>query len=124
MDRSARRAVVLVLNGALSDVNVHRLALGLVLAILALSMVPLTGFSGYVSLAQFSFFGVGALVAFVSSYVTLLPGDVILTGTPKGIGSMRAGDRVEVEIEGIGVLAVGVRDGAAAFPGGLGTDRA
>ena len=63
-------------------------------------------------------FRVGALVAFVSSYVTLLPGDVILTGTPKGIGPMRAGDRVEVEIEGIGVLAVGVRDGAAAFPSG------
>jgi branched-chain amino acid transport system permease protein len=52
---------VLVLNGTLSDVNVHRMALALVLAILALSMVPLTGFSGYVSLAQFSFFGVGAL---------------------------------------------------------------
>jgi 2-keto-4-pentenoate hydratase/2-oxohepta-3-ene-1,7-dioic acid hydratase in catechol pathway len=63
-------------------------------------------------------FGVGALVAFVSSYVTLLPGDVILTGTPAGIGPMRAGDRVEVEIEGIGVLAVGVRDGVEAFPGG------
>jgi branched-chain amino acid transport system permease protein len=55
-------AVVLVLNGSLSDVDVHRVALALVLAILALSMVPLTGFSGYVSLAQFSFFGVGALV--------------------------------------------------------------
>jgi 2-keto-4-pentenoate hydratase/2-oxohepta-3-ene-1,7-dioic acid hydratase in catechol pathway len=63
-------------------------------------------------------FDVGALVAFVTSYVTLLPGDVILTGTPAGIGSMRAGDRVEVEIEGIGVLAVGVRDGVAAFPRG------
>jgi 2-keto-4-pentenoate hydratase/2-oxohepta-3-ene-1,7-dioic acid hydratase in catechol pathway len=63
-------------------------------------------------------FDVGALVAFVTSYVTLLPGDVILTGTPAGIGSMRAGDRVEVEIEGIGVLAVGVRDGVAAFPAG------
>ena len=63
-------------------------------------------------------FGVGALVAFVSSYVTLLPGDVILTGTPRGVGPMKAGDRVEVEIEGIGVLGVGVRDGVAAFPAG------
>lgn len=53
--------VVLVLVSAMSDVNTHRLALGLVLALLALSLVPLTGFSGYVSLAQFSFFGVGAL---------------------------------------------------------------
>jgi len=48
-------------NAVLSDVNVNRMALGLCFAILALSLVPLTGFSGYVSLAQFSFFGVGAL---------------------------------------------------------------
>jgi 2-keto-4-pentenoate hydratase/2-oxohepta-3-ene-1,7-dioic acid hydratase in catechol pathway len=63
-------------------------------------------------------FGIGSLIAFVSSYVTLLPGDVLLTGTPAGVGPMRAGDRVEVEIEGIGTLGVGVRDGVAAFPGG------
>jgi len=56
-------------------------------------------------------FGLGKLVAFVTSYVTLLPGDVILTGTPSGIGPVSAGDRVEVEIEGIGTLAVSVRDG-------------
>ena len=49
-------------------------------------------------------FGVGELVAFVSSVMTLLPGDVILTGTPAGVGPIEAGDRVEVEIEGIGVL--------------------
>ena len=55
-------------------------------------------------------FGVPRLVAFVSSYVTLLPGDVILTGTPAGIGPLTAGDRLEVEIEGIGTLGVGVRD--------------
>jgi branched-chain amino acid transport system permease protein len=54
--------VCAALGGSLSDVDVHRVALGIVLGILALSMVPLTGFSGYVSLAQFSFFGVGALV--------------------------------------------------------------
>ncbi|MFD0630622.1 hypothetical protein ACFQ9X_02120 [Catenulispora yoronensis] len=52
---------VLVGNAVLSAVNVNRMALGLCFAILALSLVPLTGFSGYVSLAQFSFFGVGAL---------------------------------------------------------------
>lgn len=64
-------------------------------------------------------FGIGELVAFVTSYVTLLPGDVVLTGTPAGVGSLRAGDRVEVTIEGIGTLSVGVRDGVAAFPGGV-----
>jgi 2-keto-4-pentenoate hydratase/2-oxohepta-3-ene-1,7-dioic acid hydratase in catechol pathway len=36
--------------------------------------------------------------------MTLLPGDVVLTGTPAGIGPMQPGDRVEVEIEGIGTL--------------------
>lgn len=36
--------------------------------------------------------------------MTLLPGDVILTGTPAGIGPMQVGDTVEVEIEGIGTL--------------------
>ena len=56
-------------------------------------------------------FGVGTLVAFVTSYVTLLPGDVILTGTPSGIGPVSAGDRVEVEIEGVGTLTASVRDG-------------
>jgi 2-keto-4-pentenoate hydratase/2-oxohepta-3-ene-1,7-dioic acid hydratase in catechol pathway len=36
--------------------------------------------------------------------MTLYPGDVILTGTPSGIGAMQVGDRIEVEIEGIGIL--------------------
>ncbi len=49
-------------------------------------------------------FGVGELVAHISSIMTLLPGDVILTGTPAGVGPIEAGDTVEVEIEGIGVL--------------------
>ncbi len=44
------------------------------------------------------------LVAYVSEHMTLLPGDVILTGTPAGVGPLEAGDTVEVEIEGIGVL--------------------
>jgi 2-keto-4-pentenoate hydratase/2-oxohepta-3-ene-1,7-dioic acid hydratase in catechol pathway len=47
---------------------------------------------------------VPSLVAFVSSAMTLLPGDVILTGTPAGVGPLRPGSRVEVEVEGIGVL--------------------
>ncbi|MGL5864300.1 MAG: fumarylacetoacetate hydrolase family protein [Dermatophilaceae bacterium] len=49
--------------------------------------------------------GVAALVAHVSAAFTLLPGDVILTGTPAGVGPVTAGQRVEVEVEGIGVLS-------------------
>ena len=49
-------------------------------------------------------FGIGELVAYVSSIMTLLPGDVILTGTPSGVGPVEPGDRMEVEIEGVGVL--------------------
>jgi 2-keto-4-pentenoate hydratase/2-oxohepta-3-ene-1,7-dioic acid hydratase in catechol pathway len=55
-------------------------------------------------------FDVPTLVAHVSAAFTLLPGDVILTGTPAGVGPMAAGQRVEVEIEGIGVLANPVAD--------------
>jgi 2-keto-4-pentenoate hydratase/2-oxohepta-3-ene-1,7-dioic acid hydratase in catechol pathway len=49
-------------------------------------------------------FGVPELVSFASHVMTLLPGDVILTGTPSGIGPLRAGDAVEVRIEGLGSL--------------------
>ncbi len=49
-------------------------------------------------------FGVGELVSYVSRIMTLLPGDVILTGTPSGVGPIEAGDRVEVDLEGVGVL--------------------
>ena len=48
------------------------------------------------------------LVEFISAVMTLLPGDLILTGTPSGVGPLNAGDSVEVEIEGIGVLRNGV----------------
>lgn len=44
------------------------------------------------------------LVSYISQVMILLPGDVILTGTPEGVGPMRVGDRVRVEIEGIGCL--------------------
>jgi 2-keto-4-pentenoate hydratase/2-oxohepta-3-ene-1,7-dioic acid hydratase in catechol pathway len=47
---------------------------------------------------------VAALIAHASAAFTLLPGDVILTGTPSGVGPVRAGQRVSVEIEGIGTL--------------------
>jgi 2-keto-4-pentenoate hydratase/2-oxohepta-3-ene-1,7-dioic acid hydratase in catechol pathway len=49
-------------------------------------------------------FGAFELVSFISRVMTLLPGDVIATGTPSGIGPMQPGDRVEVIIEGIGTL--------------------
>jgi 2-keto-4-pentenoate hydratase/2-oxohepta-3-ene-1,7-dioic acid hydratase in catechol pathway len=48
---------------------------------------------------------VARLVAHVSAAFTLLPGDVLLTGTPAGVGPVEAGQRVEVEIEGIGSLS-------------------
>lgn len=44
------------------------------------------------------------LIEFISSIMTLEPGDVILTGTPSGVGPLQGGDVVEVEIEGIGTL--------------------
>jgi 2-keto-4-pentenoate hydratase/2-oxohepta-3-ene-1,7-dioic acid hydratase in catechol pathway len=47
---------------------------------------------------------IGRLVEFVSAVMTLLPGDVITTGTPSGIGPMEAGDVIEVEVGGIGIL--------------------
>jgi len=49
-------------------------------------------------------FSIPDLVRFISNVMTLLPGDVISTGTPAGIGPMVPGDEVDVEIEGIGTL--------------------
>ena len=49
-------------------------------------------------------FGVATLVEYITSFMTLLPGDVILTGTPEGVGPLADGDVVEVEVEGVGVL--------------------
>ncbi len=54
-------------------------------------------------------FGVHELIEYVSAVMTLEPGDVILTGTPAGVGPLRPGDRVTVEIEGIGTLENEVR---------------
>ncbi|HSL26035.1 MAG TPA: fumarylacetoacetate hydrolase family protein, partial [Acidimicrobiia bacterium] len=50
-------------------------------------------------------FGVAELFEFVTRVMTLLPGDVLLTGTPSGVGPVVPGDVMEVEIDGIGVLA-------------------
>jgi 2-keto-4-pentenoate hydratase/2-oxohepta-3-ene-1,7-dioic acid hydratase in catechol pathway len=49
-------------------------------------------------------FGIPQLIAFISSVMTLEPGDVIMTGTPAGVGPLVAGDAVEVAIEGLGKL--------------------
>jgi 2-keto-4-pentenoate hydratase/2-oxohepta-3-ene-1,7-dioic acid hydratase in catechol pathway len=44
------------------------------------------------------------LVSYISQVMTLLPGDVVLTGTPEGVGAVQVGDRIRIEIEGIGSL--------------------
>ncbi len=49
-------------------------------------------------------FGPGELVAYISGVMTLLPGDVILTGTPDGVGPLAEGDLLETEIDGLGIL--------------------
>jgi 2-keto-4-pentenoate hydratase/2-oxohepta-3-ene-1,7-dioic acid hydratase in catechol pathway len=51
---------------------------------------------------------VTALVAYVTAVMTLLPGDVLLTGTPAGVGPLKDGDEVSVTIESIGTLTNGV----------------
>jgi len=50
-------------------------------------------------------FGVGTLIEYTTTFMTLLPGDVILTGTPEGVGKIVDGDVVEVEVDGIGTLS-------------------
>lgn len=54
-------------------------------------------------------FNVPTLIAYISSVMTLEPGDLIFTGTPSGVGELKHGDEVVVEIEGLGVLKNSVR---------------
>jgi len=54
-------------------------------------------------------FNVPTLIAYISSVMTLEPGDLIFTGTPAGVGELKNGDEVVVEIEGLGVLKNSVR---------------
>ena len=49
-------------------------------------------------------FNVGVLIAYISSVMTLEPGDLIFTGTPAGVGELKDGDEVSVEIEGLGMI--------------------
>ncbi|HEV3295433.1 MAG TPA: fumarylacetoacetate hydrolase family protein, partial [Streptosporangiaceae bacterium] len=54
--------------------------------------------------------GVAELIAYASNVMTLLPGDVLLTGTPAGVGPLEDGDEVSVTIEDIGTLTNPVAD--------------
>jgi 2-keto-4-pentenoate hydratase/2-oxohepta-3-ene-1,7-dioic acid hydratase in catechol pathway len=49
-------------------------------------------------------FGVATLIEYITTFMTMLPGDVLLTGTPEGVGRIQDGDVVEVEVDGVGVL--------------------
>ena len=60
-------------------------------------------------------FSIAELIAHVSAFATLLPGDVLLTGTPMGVGPMVAGQTVSVNIEGIGELSNPVVDDIVGF---------
>jgi 2-keto-4-pentenoate hydratase/2-oxohepta-3-ene-1,7-dioic acid hydratase in catechol pathway len=54
-------------------------------------------------------YGVATLIEYITSFMTLLPGDIVLTGTPEGVGPLADGDVVEVEVEGVGPLTNPVR---------------
>ena len=54
-------------------------------------------------------FDIPRLVEYASSFMTLYPGDVIMTGTPEGVGPVRPGDTMHAWIEGIGEMSVPVR---------------
>jgi len=66
------------------------------------------------------------LVSIISRVMTLIPGDVILTGTPKGVGPLEAGDTVQIEVDGVGTLMNSVEwdDAATQVPAAPVLDRA
>jgi 2-keto-4-pentenoate hydratase/2-oxohepta-3-ene-1,7-dioic acid hydratase in catechol pathway len=53
-------------------------------------------------------FDVPTLIAYASRMMTLEPGDLLVTGTPEGVGPLISGDRLEIEISGIGVLRASI----------------
>ena len=55
-------------------------------------------------------FSVQYILYYVSQCMTLYPGDVVITGTPKGVAPMRPGDVIEIEVEGVGMLRNIVKD--------------
>lgn len=58
-------------------------------------------------------FGLGALLSFISHVMTLEPGDLVSTGTPEGVGPLSAGDTVEIEVTGVGILRNSVESRSA-----------
>ena len=58
-------------------------------------------------------FNIPFLVSFISGIMTLEPGDLIATGTPAGVGPLRDGDVVEVEIPGVGLISNPVQNGTS-----------
>ena len=54
-------------------------------------------------------FDIPTLIAYVSRFATLLPGDVIMTGTPGGVGQLHDGDTITISIQGLGELTNSVR---------------
>ena len=61
-------------------------------------------------------FSVPKVLSYISSFLTLQPGDLVLTGTPDGVGPMAAGDRLEVTVEGIGTLECAVEASERLIP--------
>ncbi|MET0385247.1 MAG: fumarylacetoacetate hydrolase family protein, partial [Polyangiales bacterium] len=61
--------------------------------------------------AEQMIFDIGTLLSFISHVMTLEPGDLVSTGTPEGVGPLVAGDTVEIEVSGVGVLKNSVRAG-------------
>jgi 2-keto-4-pentenoate hydratase/2-oxohepta-3-ene-1,7-dioic acid hydratase in catechol pathway len=57
-------------------------------------------------------FDVAFVIHYVSQFMTLEPGDVVITGTPEGVGELHAGDLVEVEVDGIGILTTRIGERA------------
>jgi 2-keto-4-pentenoate hydratase/2-oxohepta-3-ene-1,7-dioic acid hydratase in catechol pathway len=53
-------------------------------------------------------FPIATVLEYVSQFMTLEPGDVVITGTPEGVGALTVGDKIEVEVSGIGVLRANV----------------
>jgi 2-keto-4-pentenoate hydratase/2-oxohepta-3-ene-1,7-dioic acid hydratase in catechol pathway len=62
------------------------------------------------------------LISFISQYATLLPGDLLLTGSPGGTGPLVAGDRVAIEVGGVGILRHGVAESNHVEPSRAGAD--
>ena len=61
-------------------------------------------------------FDVPTVLSYISTFMTLQPGDLVLTGTPDGVGPLAVGDTVEVSVEGVGTLTLPVEAEADLLP--------